>query len=489
KVAIKILRPKTGRSEDAREAAAARLQREAKAMAKLTHPNVVTIHDVGVHEGQVWLAMEFVAGGTLREWVDAGPRPFAEVWPRFRSAGLGLAAAHQAGLVHRDFKPANVLVGSDGRVQVTDFGLARLEGDEDASEPSAIRELGPAARVTSSITLSSRVTQTGAFVGTPAYMAPEQFAGGLADARSDQFAFAVTLWEALCGERPFVADSAHALMFAVLQAKLREPPRTADMSRSVRAALGRALAREPKDRFESMTELLAALEPKQRSRGLVLGVFATLALGLVAGGLWLGGDEPQVAAPTECRGDDPALAAQWNGERRKALKTQLAGLDAPYAKDSAERTVAALDDWAERYRLARVAACEDTHLRGIQSEQLLDQRTLCLDRRVRRMGEVLTVLEAADVDTLGRANTLVDSLDDLDDCANREALTRAGAPPEDPARRKVVADLEAAVDRAQTLRLAGRYEQAVAAAREAMASADEQDHGPTRISSRYELGR
>ncbi|MCA9685758.1 MAG: tetratricopeptide repeat protein, partial [Myxococcales bacterium] len=137
----------------------------------------------------------------------------------------------------------------------------------------------------------------------------------------------------------------------------------------------------------------------------------------------------------------------------------------------------------------RVAACEDTHLRGIQSEQLLDQRTLCLDRRVRRMGEVLTVLEAADVDTLGRANTLVDSLDDLDDCANREALTRAGAPPEDPARRKVVADLEAAVDRAQTLRLAGRYEQAVAAAREAMASADEQEHGPTRISSRYELGR
>jgi hypothetical protein len=234
KVAVKLVR----KSED--PTARARLVREARAMARLSHPNVVTIHDVGeLPDGEVFLAMEVVDGPTLREALLGAGRPSpSEVVALFAQAGRGLAAAHAVGLVHRDFKPENVLVGPDGRVRVTDFGLARAE-----TEPAA-----------------AALTGAGLVMGTPAYMAPEQHIGVAATDRADQYAFCVALFEALTGERPHAGTSLQEISAAKLRDQRKPWPTTSVVPASVRAAIDRGLARDPGHRFPSMAELLAILE-------------------------------------------------------------------------------------------------------------------------------------------------------------------------------------------------------------------------------------
>nr|WP_255216475.1 serine/threonine-protein kinase [Pseudenhygromyxa sp. WMMC2535] len=479
KVALKLLRPK-GRN---RQLAAARLQREAKAMAKLSHPNVVVIHDVGTHEGQVWLAMEFIAGGDLQDWMGNAARPFAEVWPVFRQAGMGLAAAHEAGLVHRDFKPANVLMDERGRVAVADFGLARLE--DDAAESSASVE--PEMSSSSPITLSSKVTQTGSFLGTPAYMAPEQFSGVGVEARTDQFAFAVAMWEALCGERPFGGESVQEVMFAVIQGNLREPPRGIELERRVRAALERALSNEAEERFPSMQALLDALEPPRRRRVWALaGGAVAVAVAAVLGFALRGEGEGEGEV---CQADEQAFAALWTDARRDRVREALAGVERPYAEDTAARTLASLDAWRGRYLEAQVEACEDTRVRGVQSEELLDRRMLCLDRRLRRFGEVLTVLEDADVEVLDNAGALVRSLDDLDACADRETLSARALPPSGVEARASLTMIESSLDRVGLLRITGRLDEARTLGEGALIAADELGYAPVQAEAHYELGR
>src|SRR5262249_21319049 len=217
-VALKLLR-----SELSGDEARARLLREAQAMARLSHPNVIVVYEVGTFGGQTFVAMELVTGQTLRDWLRAAKRPWRAVLDRFVQAGRGLAAAHAAGIVHRDFKPANVLLAADARVRVLDFGLARAGAEApalDASSPSPTPS-----------SLAGEITASGALVGTPAYMAPEQRGGRRADERSDQYSFCVSLHEGLYGERPGNA-----------------PPPTGDAPAWLRRAIARGLAREPSDR-------------------------------------------------------------------------------------------------------------------------------------------------------------------------------------------------------------------------------------------------
>ncbi len=204
RIALKLLG-----SQRRGEAAEARLMREAQAMARLSHPNVITVYDVGSFDGGVFIAMELVDGGTLAGWL-AQPRPWRRVVELFLRAGRGLAAAHRAGLVHRDFKPENVLVGRDEQVRVTDFGVARMTdaaGDAGAAT-------GGDARVAPSL------TRSGALLGTPAYMAPEQMDGAGSDARADLFSFCVALWEALYGARPFRGATVEELRAAIAVGRL-----------------------------------------------------------------------------------------------------------------------------------------------------------------------------------------------------------------------------------------------------------------------------
>jgi tRNA A-37 threonylcarbamoyl transferase component Bud32 len=255
RVALKVLRaqPTEHGSEDGR--AQARLLGEARAMAKLAHPNVVTVYDVGALGDRVFVAMELVSGGTLASWLREAKPAWAAIVARFVLAGRGLEAAHRAGLVHRDFKPENVLVSDDGRTLVTDFGLARASRDGDGAATLVGATGGGQS--------GSLLTRTGALIGTPAYMAPEQLRGEAADARSDMFAFCTALYEALYGERPFAGTSLAAIERAIMRGALRTPRGGADVPPSVHAVIARGLQAAPSARHASMGELLDALAPER----------------------------------------------------------------------------------------------------------------------------------------------------------------------------------------------------------------------------------
>ncbi len=246
RVALKVLR-RPDRPDD-RD----RLVREAKTLAQLTHPNVVAVYEVGEANGVDFIAMEFVDGVTLQEWLAEQNRPKDQIIRIFCEAGRGLAAAHRAGIVHRDFKPGNVLVGNDGRVRVGDFGLAKEMSEEEFQR--SLRIAGP---------LSS-LTQTGVVLGTPAYMSPEQHRGRKADAKSDQFSFCVALYEALYDKRPFRGGSSDEVYDSILQDKVTFPFRSG-ISRRQRLAITQGLHARPETRHPSMLELLALLESSPNS--------------------------------------------------------------------------------------------------------------------------------------------------------------------------------------------------------------------------------
>jgi serine/threonine protein kinase len=276
KVAVKLLRAET-LSETARLQMRARLLREAQAMARLSHPEVITVYDVGALGDQLFVAMEHVDGQTLRRWRCERHRTPAEILAVYERAGNGLAAAHEAGLVHRDFKPDNVLVARDGRVRVTDFGLARSLDHPDAPMLGAASVDGPSADG-----LTTTLTRTGTLLGTPAYMAPEQLRGAAADARSDVFSFCVALYEALYGERPFAGTTVLVLQAAIEQGAVRRAPIMTRVPSWLRAVLLRGLRAAPERRFASMRALLDALRAAHanwwRRRGVAVGTATGLTL-------------------------------------------------------------------------------------------------------------------------------------------------------------------------------------------------------------------
>ncbi len=248
-----------------------RLRREAIAMARLAHPNVVTVFEVGELDQRPFVVMEYVIGTTLREWLAAEPRDASAILAVMIEAGEGLAAAHAAGLIHRDIKPENVLIGSDGRTRVGDFGLARDRDSKDDTPPASAPDR-----------LLSPMTQTGAVLGTPAYMAPEQVSGQNVDARTDQFSYCVTAWEALWGERPFVGATFEQLLEALTSGTRRPLPPLMKVPPHVRIALERGLSRDPEARFPTMQALLAALRPplpKRRRRWAIGALIAGVAFG------------------------------------------------------------------------------------------------------------------------------------------------------------------------------------------------------------------
>ena len=302
RVALKVLRATD--SDEANK----RLLREARAMARLTHANVVTVHEVGSANGRDYVAMELVDGGTLAEWLRAAKRTPEEILNAFVAAGRGLAAAHAAGLVHRDFKPHNVLRRGDGRVCVTDFGLARESGPQTSDlgpQTSGSEVRGPRSEVP--------LTLSGSVLGTPAYMAPEQWTGGTVGPAADQFAFCVALWEALTGERPF-----HGATLDDLKREVAGGTATLDASRlprRLRQALRRGLDPDPAKRWPNMDALLVALTRAARWRGTAFAIGGGAAL--VAIGLYVAlAGQGDACAPSLL--DAPAT---WSIARATGLAT------------------------------------------------------------------------------------------------------------------------------------------------------------------------
>jgi eukaryotic-like serine/threonine-protein kinase len=428
------------------------LRHEAQALARLSHPNVVTVHDVGTSGGRLFLAMERIDGLDLRKWLADRKPAQKEILAVFRAIGRGLAAAHGAGLVHRDFKPQNVVIGHDGRPRILDFGVALAAVSPADSTPSA-----PSA-------LSDSQSRPAPTVGTPAYMAPEQLEGGRVDARSDQYAFCLTLWEALYGERPFAGDSLAQWLEARKLGELPPPTPGSSVPPRLRRVLERGLAPAPDDRFGSMEELVGALGtvgPRRRWQAAAL--VALLGSGVVA---WSVRDR----APA-CRGASGLLAGVWDTARRSQVASAFDASGTSLAGASLERVVSALDRWSEGWVEMRKDACEATRVRGEQSEELLDLRVACLDRRRDEARAIIDLLATADAATITEAPRAVLSIAPIAVCADPRLLTAPAPPPTEPAQRDRLADLERRLAQAKALRDLGDPTEATAATHELLATA------------------
>jgi eukaryotic-like serine/threonine-protein kinase len=453
-----------------------RLRREAQTMARLAHPNVVTVYDVGEHEDCVFVAMEYVAGDTLERWLAAA-RPQRETLEMFRAAGRGLAAAHEAGIVHRDFKPENVLIGNDGRVRVGDFGVARSVDSAPTMPTAPAATLGDAVDVDLSSsqahTIRSALTVAGALVGTPHYMAPEVVRGEEAGARSDQFSFCVALFAALYRERPFQGESLEELCNAILAGQVREPDAASQVPRRIRAAIRRGLATDPAARFASIDDLLIELAPPRRrlaSRALVPVALVALAALAASGWLVL---RPSTATPDQrCSGAAAAFATVWNPERRGAIQAAFTSAQVPYADMAFQQVARALDRYGAQWITAHTDACRATQILGEQSGATLDLRMTCLERRRQEARALVGELAAArDAALVARSVTAAVGLVDVGACADVAALRQIVPPPEDAATRARLAELAPRLADARAKRGTGELAPALELARAIAADA------------------
>jgi serine/threonine protein kinase/tetratricopeptide (TPR) repeat protein len=520
KVAVKLLR---GRSPDAE--GRTRLLREAQAMAKLSHPNVIVVFDVGTFGDSVFVAMEFVEGNTVGYWLQVAPRSWRDVLGIFSAAGRGLAAAHAAGMVHRDFKPDNVMVTRDGQVRVMDFGLARRLGG-DAPPPTSsgaqsrlghLIELGEPATASGEVDLDAtaklgtggggvpvaianvpsgryfeeKLTQTGAMLGTPAYMAPEQFAGTATDARTDQFSFCVALYEALYGHRPFEGDSVVAVMSNVVSGTVRsEAPGSAVPAR-LRRVLLRGLEADPDKRHPSMAALLAELapEPPRRRRA----ALAALAATTLAAALLVAARPFSRGEVALCAGADARLDGIWEraaGTPRKEAIRRVFESRAPASGAKLFASMSGLLDtfvggWAAMYR----DTCEATHVRGEQSAEVLDLRMACLGQRLAGVKALTDVLAAADASVVENAPSAAGALPSLEGCADVKLLRSVVPPPSDRGTRARVEAVRADVAKARALNDAGQCKEAVATAGAARAAAKTLGYAPVEAEADYVRGR
>ena len=445
KIAIKVLHSKIV-SGEGKEAARKRLRAEARALAQLSHPNVVAVFDVGAVEDRLFLAMEFVPGCDAAEWLDSSPRSPEDILKLFGSAGRGLAAAHAAGLVHRDFKPQNVLVSDTGRVQVADFGLACVS-------PESLNAV-----VSESEANSDRLTQTGAVLGTPAYMAPEQLAGRAVDASSDQFTFCVSLWESLFGERPYAGSDFRELAESYRMGRLEIPAVPRGVPSGVRRALEKGLSIAPEGRYVSMDSLLADLDEFSRRRrrrrlGLAALGVASAGVGLL---LALTGSR---SAPL-CEGPQNELIGVWDESTKSDVTSAFLATDQSFAVDSWRAVEGFLDSYSQRWTEQRIEACEATHIRGDQSTGLMDLRIACLESRKSEFRALTDLFSQADAAIVRKSVDAVWTLSSLEECEDGAALTARGPLPPDPTERVLVQSLQKRQAQAKVLFDVGRYDEA-----------------------------
>jgi eukaryotic-like serine/threonine-protein kinase len=416
-----------------------RLRREARALASLSHPNVVTVLEIGEHDGATFIVMELVDGGNAREWAQQRPRSWREIVALYREAGEGLAAAHGVGIVHRDFKPDNVLVGIDrggvrsmGRVRVADFGIARAAGATDAS---ARRSLESAAELRAA---PHGASSSHAFLGTPAYMAPEQLASSRVDARADQFSFCVSLYEALYEEPPFRSMAERSGLSAARVPHPRDASRTPAW---VLHVLQRGLSLEPSARWSSMTELLTQLDRGGRNRRWLRAASIPVAVALVIVVASRGSTpEPRCV-------DAGALDDAWNPGRAEQIDAALRATGAPGIDETMDRLRTRLDAHVTGWRQAWRTACADSD--GLR----LDADLSCLRARKRTLVATVELLEHADLTTAKNAANIGAALEDPERCLDGPTL--GVAPPAE-----LAADIDAlrvgiAGARAQTI--SGHY--------------------------------
>jgi tetratricopeptide (TPR) repeat protein/predicted Ser/Thr protein kinase len=471
KIALKLVQP-TPRGHE-------RLLREAQAMAQLSHPNVVAVHDVGTVGDRVFVAMELVDGGTLRQWQRAAPRGWRDVLRMYLAAGSGLEAAHARGLVHRDFKPDNVLVGSDGSVRVVDFGLVlRADTTEDSlrtpslrppvARPLAVSSTGdtvPSTAPTAAPSLDGgtadhlasdgRLTHVGVLVGTPGYMAPEQFVESTTDARTDQFSFCVALYEGLYGQRPFAGRNVAELKAATAAGRIRPPVRGRGVPASVHRAIERGLATDPARRWPSMSALLAELrrDRGRRWRRAAVAALAILAVAATAGLVV----QHRSRQARLCAGAEALAARAWSPAIDADVAAAFAATGLPHAGRAHDAVRSTMSSFRTRWATMREDACAATRIRGEQSEPVLTVRLSCLDMQLEEARSFAALMARGGRDVVQHAVEAAMRVPDVALCADVPALLEPSAVPADRAVRARVDALRPRLADTRALVSAGGY--------------------------------
>ncbi len=478
RVALKLVTFAGGTAEN-QQRARDRTLREAQALALLSHPNVVTVYDVGTIDGAVFIAMEHVEGLTLTDWISRDKPPLKEIIRTYCAAGEGLAAAHRAGLVHRDFKPQNVLLGSDGRVRVIDFGVARATEDVLSSvSVTSSASVGPdglAVVGSPEVTMPtrsglSRLTVHGTVVGTPRYMSPEQRESKVADARADQFCFCASLCEAVCEVVPAKEGSD-------LARTLEAARNGKTIPRWLRKVLIRGLASDPAGRFPSMDALLAELRRDRRAwlarATVVLAVM--VAVGAVSFASFREGPE------VRCRRGSKQARQMWTQEAQAHFYGVLSGAGARGAGSLYKTVSKGLGRFFDNYEASYTQACEASFVRGAQSSGLLDMRMRCLARRRLQVESLVQGAgDGATSQTLQRIPEALAHLANVAHCDDIDSLQQVAPKPTDPALAAQVERLEREVDRVEGLTLAGKYQDADELIRATYAKVQTLEYAPLR---------
>ncbi|EDM79406.1 serine/threonine kinase family protein [Plesiocystis pacifica SIR-1] len=474
-VALKLLRHRDRPSPRA----AHRLEREAQALAKLKHPNVVTVYDVGVHGGRLFVAMEFVEGQTMREWLGrAGPKPrsWRAILSVFQAAARALAAVHDAGLVHRDFKPENVMIDTDGVARVMDFGLVagpeHLFGGSTSDERQTPEDSNP------------QITRTNALVGTPAYMAPEQLEGGRASPASDQFSFCVALHEALFGARPYpkLSDELPEQPMALPPARARRVPAW------LRAVVAQGLAPDPRARHRDMQALSHALEAgeSRRRRRRVVALLAA-GLALVAAPLLVEGErERQHLLQCEAAGDP--IAEVWSPRARAELLDTLLATKLSYADEVGAQLERRLDDHTRRWRADAALVCDRAVREPSWDAAQVDKANWCLERRRIELEALLIELGRGGKQSVDRALELSSTLSPSASCVDPMTLAAQPSAPALGARGQVLR-LHRDLSQARFLNLTGEHDEAGALARAVRGLAETQGWGTLAAAARLREGQ
>jgi len=476
RVALKLLRD--GEDEPGGERRS-RLLREAQALARLSHPNVVGVYDVGLFGDSVYLAMEFVEGQTLRAWLDERPRKTAEILAVMIGAGEGLAAAHAKDIVHRDFKPDNVMVDADGRVRVVDFGLAR--------EPESAPGRTPPVSEDPTLDTFSALTRDGAILGTPGYMAPEQLRGQSVDRRTDGFSFCVTLWQALYGVRPFGGETPGDRLMATLEGVLAEPPSGVDVAPWLRRACTQGLAVEPEQRFADMESLLAVLR-RGRSRARTLkalvavAVVAAVGVGTL-GYRWVARNQ----AIASCEADGASIAEVWGPTREAKFREQFVAGGIPTASDTADKTIPWLDQYAQSWTEVRTAACLGATVDGTWTPDNFERSLSCLQEREVALDALVTALSRGDASMVRRAVGAASGMTSPQTCGDSDRLARLPAMPS--GQREAIGEVRAQLAQARAQFDVGAYPEGLEIGRAALQRAEALGWAPLVVRSLSIVGR
>lgn len=413
---------------------------EARAMAQVNHPNLVAVYDVGEHEGDIFIAMERVEGVTLRQWAEARPRGWREVAAIFRDAALGLAAAHETEVIHRDFKPDNALVDERGRITVLDFGLAKYN---ESPEQRAVASLASGGAELP----ASELEATASVAGTPAYMAPEVIGGRDSNPASDQFSFGISLYECLCGRRPFVATTVAALLTQIHEGRREPRPAGVRVPANVWRVVERCLEQDPQQRYPSMAAVAAALGRSLvplRRRLLVPGI----AFGIVGGGA-LGVYGYASLQRSECEREVESIDAVWSPSARGDVEVALGDAD------GASEALAEIDTWVESWRAGRANACEHQ-----ANDAWVERRHDCYAGQLIRLDGLVSVLSDVEGDAVANAGRAVGRLPDVERCADDVWLARAVPPPPEAAVEDAVNAARGELARVITLRDMGQFAEA-----------------------------